>query len=73
MQILSTLMIAGTLLLQALIIKEQIEINKWFRRCARERLKKREQEEKTTHMESPKWVEEFIDKYMANSEKDRCQ
>ncbi len=35
MQILSTLMIAGTLLLQALIIKEQIEINKWLRKCAK--------------------------------------
>lgn len=35
MQILSVLIVIGELLLQVLVIKEQNEINKWLRKCAK--------------------------------------
>lgn len=62
--IVSAILSVGTL-----IVEIKVLVNLWETGRILENKKESETEKVNTHSEIPKWVEKFIDEYMANAEK----
>ncbi len=70
-------MYIGIIITQILTLKTQIEINLCLRKDREKEIKKNierlQLEKEESISELPEWAEEFIDNYMANSEKNNRQ